>query len=146
MDGAGGGGRWRGRRHALASEGCPGAGHPARAAEPGARTPGGAAQGAERSARGRAAPPGSPGALAERRPQVVPRAVFHVLLAGVLLLQISPAWQIAPAWSQEPGRARSLPAAVVKIVSGDTIHVFVNGDVERVRYIGAAEPEPRDGA
>jgi len=75
----------------------------------------------------------------------VPRAVFHVLLAGVLLLQISPAWQIAPAWSQEPGRARSLPAAVVKIVSGDTIHVFVNGEVERVRYIGVASPDPGDG-
>jgi micrococcal nuclease len=54
--------------------------------------------------------------------------------------------QIAPAWSQEPGRARSLPAAVVKIVSGDTIHVFVNGDVERVRYIGVASPDPGDGA
>jgi micrococcal nuclease len=70
----------------------------------------------------------------------VPRAVSRVLLACVLLLQI------APAWSQEPGRPRSLPAAVVKIVSGDTIHVFVNGDVERVRYIGVASPDPGDGA
>ena len=40
---------------------------------------------------------------------------------------------------------RSLPAAVVKIVSGDTIHVFVNGDVERVRYIGVTAPDPGDG-
>jgi micrococcal nuclease len=49
----------------------------------------------------------------------------------------------APA--QEPGRGRSLPAAVVKVVSGDTIHVFVNGEVERVRYIGVVAPEPGEG-
>jgi micrococcal nuclease len=48
------------------------------------------------------------------------------------------------AWSQEPARSRSLPAAVVKVVSGDTIHVFVNGDIERVRYIGVTAPEPGD--
>lgn len=47
--------------------------------------------------------------------------------------------------SQESGRPRSLPAAVVKVVSGDTIHVFVNGEVERVRYIGVAAPDPGDG-
>ncbi|HEX9480118.1 MAG TPA: thermonuclease family protein [Methylomirabilota bacterium] len=44
--------------------------------------------------------------------------------------------------AQEPGRGRSLPAAVVKVLSGDTIHVFVNGEVERVRYIGVVAPEP----
>jgi len=76
----------------------------------------------------------------------VPRAGGRLLLPCVLLvLQVAPAWQIVPAWSQDPGRPRSLPAAVVKIVSGDTIHVFVNGDVERVRYIGVASPGPGDG-
>jgi micrococcal nuclease len=71
----------------------------------------------------------------------VPRAVRRLLLPGALLLLL-----VAPTWSQEPGRPRSLPAAVVKIVSGDTIHVFVNGDVERVRYIGVAAPDPGDGS
>jgi micrococcal nuclease len=70
----------------------------------------------------------------------VPRAVRRLLLPGALLLLL-----VAPTWSQEPGRPRSLPAAVVKIVSGDTIHVFVNGDVERVRYIGVAAPDAGDG-
>jgi len=70
----------------------------------------------------------------------VPRAVWRLLLPWVLLVL-----QVGPAWSQEPGRPRSLPAAVVKIVSGDTIHVFVNGDVERVRYIGVTAPDPGDG-
>jgi endonuclease YncB( thermonuclease family) len=70
----------------------------------------------------------------------VPRAVRRLLLPGALLLLL-----VAPTWSQEPGRPRSLPAAVVKIVSGDIIHVFVNGDVERVRYIGVAAPDPGDG-
>jgi micrococcal nuclease len=50
-----------------------------------------------------------------------------------------------PGWSQDPARPRSLPAAVVKVVSGDTIHVFVNGEVERVRYIGVTAPDPGDG-
>jgi micrococcal nuclease len=53
---------------------------------------------------------------------------------------------VAPTWSQEPARPRSLPGAVVKIVSGDTIHVFVNGDIERVRYIGVAAPDAGDGS
>jgi micrococcal nuclease len=34
----------------------------------------------------------------------------------------------------------------VKIVSGDTIHVFVNGDIERVRYIGVTAPDAGDGS
>lgn len=46
---------------------------------------------------------------------------------------------------QEAPRGRSLPAAVVKVVSGDTVHVFVNGEVERVHYIGVVSPEPGDG-
>lgn len=70
-------------------------------------------------------------------PGVVRRLLFPcallVLLAG-------------PTWSQEPARPRSLPAAVVKVVSGDTIHVFVNGEVERVRYIGVTAPDPGDGS
>ncbi len=71
----------------------------------------------------------------------MPRAVRRLLLPGALLLLL-----VAPTWSQEPGRPRSLPAAVVKIVSGDTIHVFVNGDVERVRYIGVTAPDAGDGS
>ena len=66
----------------------------------------------------------------------MPPPARRLLLAGLLLL---PA---ALAWSQEAARPRSLPAAVVKVVSGDTIHVFVNGEVERVRYIGVAAPSP----
>jgi len=70
----------------------------------------------------------------------VPRSVRRLLFSGALLVLLA-----APTWSQEPARPRSLPAAVVKIVSGDTIHVFVNGDVERVRYIGVVAPEPGEG-
>ena len=70
----------------------------------------------------------------------MPRAGRRLLLPGALLVLL-----VVPSWSQEPARPRSLPAAVVKIVSGDTIHVFVNGDVERVRYIGVAAPDPGDG-
>ncbi len=70
----------------------------------------------------------------------MPRALRRLLLACVLLVL-----QVEPTGSQEPGRPRSLPAAVVKIVSGDTIHVFVNGEVERVRYIGVTAPDPGDG-
>ena len=70
----------------------------------------------------------------------MPRSIRRLLFSGALLVLL-----VAPTWSQEPGRPRSLPAAVVKIVSGDTIHVFVNGDVERVRYIGVAAPDPGDG-
>jgi micrococcal nuclease len=54
--------------------------------------------------------------------------------------------QAAPAPGQEPTRLRSLPGAVVKVVSGDTLHVFVNGEVERVRYIGVVAPDPGDGS
>ena len=69
----------------------------------------------------------------------MPRAARLLPAAALLLLLV------APTWSQEPGRPRSLPAAVVKVVSGDTIHVFVNGDVDRVRYIGVAAPDAGDG-
>ena len=70
----------------------------------------------------------------------MPRAAGRLLLAGVLVVL-----QLAPAWSQDGRRPRSLPAAVVKIVSGDTIHVFVNGEIDRVRYIGVTAPDPGDG-
>jgi endonuclease YncB( thermonuclease family) len=62
-------------------------------------------------------------------------------IAVLLVLALRP----APAGSQEPARGRSLPAAVVKVVSGDTVHVFVNGEVERVRYIGVIAPAPGEG-
>lgn len=61
-------------------------------------------------------------------------AVLAVLVLGT-----------APALAQEPGRGRSLPAAVVKVLSGDTVHVFVNGEVERVHYIGVLAPQPGAG-
>lgn len=52
----------------------------------------------------------------------------------------------APSGAQDsPARGRSLPGAVVKVVSGDTIHCFVNGEVEPVRYIGVLAPEPAHG-
>ncbi|MEX2221257.1 MAG: thermonuclease family protein [Candidatus Rokuibacteriota bacterium] len=68
-------------------------------------------------------------------------AVACVLIAGVLQTLAG-----TPAWSQQPARPRSLPGAVVKVLSGDTLHVFVNGEVERVRYIGVSSPEPGGGA
>jgi endonuclease YncB( thermonuclease family) len=71
----------------------------------------------------------------------VPRPARALFLTGVLLLAAA-----APAPGQEAGRPRALPGAVVKVVSGDTIHVFVNGEVERVRYIGVVAPDPGDGS
>jgi len=62
-------------------------------------------------------------------------------MLAVAALALAP----ASARSQEAPRARSLPAAVVKVVSGDTVHVFVNGEVDRVHYIGVIAPEPGDG-
>jgi micrococcal nuclease len=70
----------------------------------------------------------------------VPGPARRVVLAWALLLLA-----VGRAEGQEPPRPRSLPAAVVKIVSGDTIHVFVNGQVERVRYIGVDSPSPGEG-
>jgi micrococcal nuclease len=49
---------------------------------------------------------------------------------------------IAAAWAQEAPRGRSLPAAVVRVISGDTINAFVNGEVVPVRYIGITSPAP----
>lgn len=66
-------------------------------------------------------------------------------LAACLTVLTVLALALAPAWSQEASRPRALPGAVVKVVSGDTLHVFVNGQVERVRYIGVTAPDPGDG-
>lgn len=52
---------------------------------------------------------------------------------------------IAPAWGQDQPRPRSLPAAVVRVLSGDSINVFVNGEVIGVRYIGITSPAPGEG-
>ena len=48
--------------------------------------------------------------------------------------------------AQDAPRPRSLPAVVVRAVSGDTINVFVNGEVVPVRYIGITSPVPGEGA
>jgi micrococcal nuclease len=69
------------------------------------------------------------------------RGAGRPAVLAVAALALAP----ASAWSQDAPRARSLPAAVVKVLSGDTIHVFVNGEVEPVRYIGVTAPEPGDG-
>ena len=67
------------------------------------------------------------------------RRTGRLIVLAVLVLRLG------PSWAQEPTRVRSLPGAVVKVVSGDTVHVFVNGAVERVRYIGVLSPDPGDG-
>ncbi|MGH7317948.1 MAG: thermonuclease family protein, partial [Candidatus Rokuibacteriota bacterium] len=71
---------------------------------------------------------------------VFARRLLPFAVSGLLTLAVS------PGWAQEPARPRSLPGAVVKVVTGDTIHVFVNGVVERVRYIGVSAPDPGDAA
>ena len=62
------------------------------------------------------------------------------LLCGLLTLTAG------SGWAQEPAAPRRIPAAVVKVVSGDTLHVFVNGEVQRVRYIGVSAPDPGGAA
>ena len=62
---------------------------------------------------------------------------------GVLLLAAT-LWPVAGT----PEPARALAGTVVRLVDGDTIHVQVNGRVEKVRYIGVNTPEihhPRKG-
>ena len=63
-------------------------------------------------------------------------------LALVLLTVLGGA---AAASAQEPARPRSLPAVVVRVLSGDALNVFVNGEVVPVRYIGIASPAPGEG-
>jgi len=53
-----------------------------------------------------------------------------LLLAGVL-------WPVVG----RPEPARGLSGTVVRLVDGDTIHVHVNGHIEKVRYIGVNTPE-----
>jgi len=52
---------------------------------------------------------------------------------------------VVAAWAQETPRPRSLPAAVVRVISGDSINAFVNGEVVPVRYIGITSPAPGEG-
>ena len=63
-------------------------------------------------------------------------------LALVLLALLGGA---AAAPAQEPPRRRALPAVVVRVLSGDAINAFVNGEVMPVRYIGIASPAPGEG-
>jgi micrococcal nuclease len=69
----------------------------------------------------------------------VPRA-GHLALALLALLA-----ETAVARGQDAPRPRSLPAVVVKVLSGDSINVFVNGEVMPVRYIGITAPAPGEG-
>jgi micrococcal nuclease len=55
-------------------------------------------------------------------------AVLVAVLAGVGL-------------TQGPASVRALEGTVVKVVDGDTIHVRLDGRVEKVRYIGVNTPE-----
>ncbi|HEU4366676.1 MAG TPA: thermonuclease family protein [Methylomirabilota bacterium] len=57
----------------------------------------------------------------------------RVLVALVVLLGAG-----GPVAAQAPA---GLEARVVRVVDGDTIHVRVNGRVEKVRYIGVNTPE-----
>src|SRR3990172_9662373 len=73
---------------------------------------------------------------ARLRPLAV-AALGVLLLAGAL-------WPVAG----RPEPARGVEGTVLRRVDGDTIHVQVNGHVEKVRYIGVNTPEihhPRKG-
>lgn len=76
----------------------------------------------------------------------MPRAGRRALVLLALLAGCPPGGPTAAARAQDPPRPRSLPAVVVKVVSGDSINVFVNGEVTPVRYIGIAAPTPGEGA
>ena len=58
--------------------------------------------------------------------------------AGLLLLTLLPAIGTA-----QPSTPTVLSGMVVAIVDGDTIHVRVDGRIEKVRYIGVNAPEVR---
>src|SRR3990167_7714649 len=60
-----------------------------------------------------------------------------ILLGLVLAIWIG---EGLPALRASPP-SRSLSGAVVRVVDGDTIHVRINGRVEKVRYIGVNTPE-----
>lgn len=63
-----------------------------------------------------------------RRPIRSPGVVLLLLLAILAL-------------GGTAGARSSLVGQVVRVVDGDTVHVRVNGHVERVRYIGVNTPE-----
>ena len=76
-------------------------------------------------------------ALPVRRRPLAIATLSVLLLAGAL-------WPVVGT----PEPARTLAGTVVRLVDGDTIHVQVNGHVEKVRYIGVNTPEihhPRKG-
>jgi micrococcal nuclease len=58
--------------------------------------------------------------------------------AGLLLLALLPA-----IGSAQPSTPTALAGTVAAIVDGDTIHVRVDGRIEKVRYIGVNAPEVR---
>jgi micrococcal nuclease len=60
----------------------------------------------------------------------------RTLLAGLLLALLWP----GAATAQAP---RSLTGQVVRVVDGDTIHVQLDGRIEKVRYIGVDTPETK---
>jgi len=68
------------------------------------------------------------------------------LALGFFLLVLCLSGQVSQAASpKEKGDApqsdQSLTGTVVRVVDGDTIHVRVNGRIEKVRYIGVNTPE-----
>ncbi len=65
-----------------------------------------------------------------------PRAVAAVAVALVLLALAAPAPAVAPRGDE--------PAAVLRVVDGDTLQVQVRGRVEKVRLIGVDTPESVD--
>lgn len=61
---------------------------------------------------------------------------------GLALVLLAVVGGAAAAPAQEPPRPRGLPGVVVRVLSGDTINAFVNGEVVPVRYIGIDSPDP----
>jgi micrococcal nuclease len=65
-----------------------------------------------------------------------PTAWLAALVGLVSLLVLVPI-------AASPYDTRSLTAIVTQVVDGDTIHVRVNGRIEKVRYIGMDTPETK---
>lgn len=63
---------------------------------------------------------------------------MSVIVLGLVLAVW--AGEVLPALGASPA-GRGLSGAVVRVVDGDTIHVRINGRVEKVRYIGVNTPE-----
>jgi micrococcal nuclease len=66
--------------------------------------------------------------------------------AGRLALVVLTLLGTAVAAQAQDAPRRALPGVVVKVLSGDSINVFVNGEVVPVRYIGITSPAPGEGA